>query len=255
MHASGTTAATGASGGLAAGGSKGASATARSGASGAAAASAATPSDARGASGANGANRASDANGERTSVTHEANGANEASNTNPASAPNTARNGNLRTPPYAIGWTLKGTYNKTPVSGSGKVGGVLALQDAQPPVSRASGREGGRSRTCVSSASITDPAHLAAVDLRLWVQGSSMAKLYSLTGVTLPDTPPYATEGRLVGQFKTSGNVFKYENFTGRVGGSDLNGSLTYTARRPRPLLQGELESRLPYCDSPSLAR
>ena len=86
---------------------------------------------------------------------------------------------------------------------------------------------------------VTDPAHLAALDLRLWLQGVSMAHLYPLTGVTLPETPPYATEGRLVGQFREDGNVFKYENFTGRVGGSDLNGSLVYAGRKPRPLLSG----------------
>ncbi|MDR6392217.1 AsmA family protein [Paraburkholderia phenoliruptrix] len=161
-----------------------------------------------------------------------------------ASDASAARGGPRDIPPYAIGWTLKGTYNKTPVSGSGKVGGVLALQDATRPFPVQADVKAGDLHVGLVG-TITDPAHLAAVDLRLWVQGSSMAKLYSLTGVTLPDTPPYATEGRLVGQFKTSGNVFKYENFTGRVGGSDLNGSLTYTARRPRPLLQGELESRL----------
>jgi hypothetical protein len=72
-----------------------------------------------------------------------------------------------------------------------------------------------------------------------------MAHLYALTGVTLPETPPYATDGRLIGQFKRNASVFKYENFTGRVGGSDLNGSLTYFAREPRPLLQGELVSNL----------
>ncbi|PQV50849.1 AsmA family protein [Paraburkholderia sp. BL21I4N1] len=147
-------------------------------------------------------------------------------------------------PPYAIGWTIKGTYNKTPVSGSGKVGGVLALQDADRPFPVQADVKAGDLHVGLVG-TITDPAHLAAVDLRLWLQGNSMARLYSLTGVTLPDTPPYATEGRLVGQFKSTGNVFKYENFTGRVGGSDLNGSLTYTAREPRPLLQGELVSHL----------
>ncbi|WGS48222.1 AsmA family protein [Paraburkholderia sp. D15] len=147
-------------------------------------------------------------------------------------------------PPYAIGWTIKGTYNKTPVSGSGKVGGVLALQDADRPFPVQADVKAGDLHVGLVG-TITDPAHLAAVDLRLWLQGNSMARLYALTGVTLPDTPPYATEGRLVGQFKSSGNVFKYENFTGRVGGSDLNGSLTYTAREPRPLLQGELVSHL----------
>ncbi len=154
-------------------------------------------------------------------------------------------NGTKQTiPPYAIGWTVKGTYNKTPVSGSGKVGGVLALQDANRPFPVQADVKAGDLHVGLVG-TITDPAHLAAVDLRLWLQGNSMARLYPLTGVTLPDTPPYATEGRLVGQFKSSGNVFKYENFTGRVGGSDLNGSLTYTAREPRPLLQGELVSHL----------
>ena len=54
--------------------------------------------------------------------------ASDASGTSAAS-----RHAAQQTPPYAIGWTVKGTYNKTPVAGSGKVGGVLALQDANRP--------------------------------------------------------------------------------------------------------------------------
>ncbi|MFM0117971.1 AsmA family protein [Paraburkholderia sp. RL18-101-BIB-B] len=207
ITASGTTAATGASGGLVAGGSKGASQAVAAGASGAVVASA--PASASGASGAQ-----------------------------------AQAGAKQEVPPYAIGWTVKGTYNKTPVSGSGKVGGVLALQDANRPFPVQADVKAGDLHVGLVG-TITDPAHLAAVDLRLWLQGNSMARLYSLTGVTLPDTPPYATEGRLVGQFKSTGNVFKYENFTGRVGGSDINGSLTYTAREPRPRLQGELVSHL----------
>ncbi|MFM0414003.1 AsmA family protein [Paraburkholderia aromaticivorans] len=211
ITASGTTAATGASGAMVAGGSKGASAAVGAGASSAVVASA----PATGVSGASGASSA-----EAQAVAKR------------------------EIPPYAIGWTVKGTYNKTPVSGSGKVGGVLALQDANRPFPVQADVKAGDLHVGLVG-TITDPAHLAAVDLRLWLQGNSMARLYSLTGVTLPDTPPYATEGRFVGQFKSSGSVFKYENFTGRVGGSDLNGSLTYTAREPRPLLQGELVSHL----------
>ena len=147
-------------------------------------------------------------------------------------------------PPYGIGWTLKGTYNKTAVSGEGKVGGVLAVQDAARPFPvQADVRIGDTHIALVGT--VTDPAHLAALDLRLWLQGVSMAHLYPITGVTLPETPPYATEGRLVGQFRKEGSVFKYENFTGRVGGSDINGSLVYAGRKPRPLLSGELVSRL----------
>ncbi|HTH61562.1 MAG TPA: AsmA family protein [Paraburkholderia sp.] len=147
-------------------------------------------------------------------------------------------------PLYAIGWTLTGTYNKTPVSGTGKVGGVLALQDSNRPFPiQADVRVADMHIALVGT--LTDPAHLAAVDLRLWLDGRSMAHLYGLTGVTLPETPPYATEGHLIGQFHPHRSVFRYENFTGRVGGSDLNGTLVYAQRDPRPLLSGDLVSNL----------
>ncbi|MFL9983326.1 AsmA family protein [Paraburkholderia sediminicola] len=202
-----------------------------------------TASGATAASGASGALVAGGANGASEGASKGASGAAVASASS-ASEAGTANGAKPAIPPYAIGWTVKGTYNRTPVSGSGKVGGVLALQDANRPFPVQADVKAGDLRVGLVG-TITDPAHLAAVDLRLWLQGNSLARLYSLTGVTLPDTPPYATEGRLVGQFKSGGNVFKYENFTGRVGGSDLNGSLTYTAREPRPLLQGELVSHL----------
>jgi AsmA family protein len=177
-------------------------------------------------------------------------GRGEATMTSAASAPVSAASSvgagaRPPVPPYAIGFTVKGTYNNTPISGSGKLGGLLAVQDVNRPFPVQADVKAGNFLHVAVVGTITDPAHLAAVDMRLWIQGTSMARLYALTGVTLPDTPPYATDGRLVGNFKASGNVFKYENFTGRVGGSDLNGSLTYTAREPRPLLQGELVSNL----------
>ncbi|MGZ2749510.1 AsmA family protein [Burkholderia stagnalis] len=147
---------------------------------------------------------------------------------------------------YTIGWTVNGTYKKGHVAGSGKIGNVLGLQGggAQRPFPvQASLRFGDTTLALVGT--VTDPAHLAAVDLRLWLAGASMAHLYEVTGITLPETPPYATDGRLIGQFRASGNVFKYEDFTGRVGGSDLTGTLVYVSREPRPLLSGTLVSKL----------
>jgi uncharacterized protein involved in outer membrane biogenesis len=147
-------------------------------------------------------------------------------------------------PPYGVGWSAKGKYNNVAVAGDGKVGGVLALQDATRPFPvQADVRIGDTHIAFVGT--VTDPAHLAALDLRLWLQGVSLEHLYAITGITLPATPPYATEGRLVGQFREAGDVFKYENFTGRVGGSDLDGSLVFVGRKPRPLLSGELVSKL----------
>ena len=206
-------------------------------------------SSAAGASGASAAEAAASG----SAASHASSAGNPASNTTMTSAasapinPASSVGAGARppVPPYAIGWTVKGSYNRTAVSGSGKLGGVLALQDVNRPFPVQADIKIGDYLHVAVVGTLTDPAHLAAIDMRLWVQGTSMARLYGLTGVTLPDTPPYATEGRLVGQFKRVGSVYKYENFTGRVGGSDLNGSLTYTASEPRPMLQGDLVSNL----------
>ena len=147
-------------------------------------------------------------------------------------------------PVYGLGWTIKGSYKATAVSGEGKIGQVLEVQDTRRPFPLQADVRIGDTRIAFVG-TVTDPMHVAAVDMRLWLQGVSLAHLYSVTGVTLPETPPYATDGRLVGNFDKNGNVFKYEHFTGRVGGSDLNGSLTYAGKQPRPLLSGEVESNL----------
>ncbi|HDV6322834.1 TPA: AsmA family protein [Burkholderia multivorans] len=147
-------------------------------------------------------------------------------------------------PQYGIGWTATGSYHHSPLSGSGKLGGVLALQDASRPVQVQADVKAGDLHVALVG-TVTDPAHLAAVDLRLWLQGSSLDRLYQLTGITLPKTPPYATEGHLTGNIQPGNSVFRYEKFSSRVGGSDLGGTLVYTQRKPRPLLKGDVVSNL----------
>lgn len=147
-------------------------------------------------------------------------------------------------PTYAFGLKVDGRYKNVPISGTGKVGGVLAIQDTSRPFPLQADVKAGDTRLAIVG-TLTDPRHLAALNLRLWLQGTSMSHLYQLTGITLPDTPPYATEGRLIGNFKPNASTFRYENFNGRVGGSDLGGTLTWAQREPRPKLSGELVSNL----------
>ncbi|KAG8153103.1 AsmA family protein [Burkholderia catarinensis] len=147
-------------------------------------------------------------------------------------------------PTYAFGLKVDGRYKNVPISGTGKVGGVLAVEDTTRPFPLQADVKAGDTRLAIVG-TLTDPMHLAAIDMRLWLQGTSMSHLYQLTGITLPDTPPYATEGRLIGNFKRNASTFRYENFNGRVGGSDLEGTLTYAQREPRPKLSGELVSNL----------
>jgi uncharacterized protein involved in outer membrane biogenesis len=93
--------------------------------------------------------------------------------------------------------------------------------------------------------SLTKPASLAALDMRLKVSGPSMARLYGLTGVLLPETPPFATEGHLTGNIGANASHWVYDQFTGKVGGSDIAGKLDYKSGRPRPVLTGAVQSKL----------
>ncbi len=144
---------------------------------------------------------------------------------------------------YVFGWTLKGQYKDLPLDGAGKVGGMLALEDARKPFPVEANIRAGSTRIGVVG-TLTDPLNLGALDLRLKLAGSSMANLFPLTGVTLPDTPAYATDGHLRAELKNPGGaVFHYENFNGKVGDSDLHGDLTFVDRQPQPKLSGKLRS------------
>ncbi len=145
---------------------------------------------------------------------------------------------------YQFAWQVAGSYQGAPVKGDGKIGAVLALQEADKPFPVQADVHVGDSHIALVG-TLTDPAHLAALDLKLWLSGSSMAKLYAITGVTLPNTPPYATEGRLKAELHKNNSRFSYENFHGHIGGTDTSGSLLYTTGGVRPKLSGSLSSQL----------
>jgi len=75
--------------------------------------------------------------------------------------------------------------------------------------------------------------------------GASLRDLYELTGVVLPDTPAFSTDGHLRATFQDpKGARFAYRDFNGRIGESDIHGSLTYSTGKPRPKLEGDVASR-----------
>jgi uncharacterized protein involved in outer membrane biogenesis len=143
---------------------------------------------------------------------------------------------------YGIGWKVGGTFNKAAVSGSGKAGAVLSLQNSTTPYPLQASVNIGKTAIAIQG-TLTKPSDLAALDLRLKLSGASMSNLYPLTGIVLPATPPFATEGRLVGKLNSAGGDWTYDKFSGRVGSSDLSGTLEYIAQKPRSLLKGSLLS------------
>ncbi|BAN50859.1 AsmA family protein [Metapseudomonas resinovorans] len=154
-----------------------------------------------------------------------------------------AKPGNVSAQDYAFGWRAKGSYRGQPLDGSGKLGGLLALQNADLPFPMQADIKAGDTRIALLG-TLTDPRRLGALDLRLQLSGKSLAQLYPLTGVTLPETPAYSTDGRLLAKLHEPGGAeFRYQGFNGRIGGSDIHGDLTYVARQPRPKLSGSLTS------------
>lgn len=150
---------------------------------------------------------------------------------------------NAKRSSYQFAWSATGSYQGAPVNGSGKTGAVLALQQTDQPFPVQARLHVGDSKIALIG-TLTDPTHLGALNLRVWFAGTSMAKLYPILGITLPDTPPYATEGHLSAELHAQGSRFSYRDFKGRVGESDLSGNLEVVTGGPRMKLSGDLHSQ-----------
>lgn len=143
----------------------------------------------------------------------------------------------------SVEWKLGGKYNDESVTGDARTGPLLSIQATGVPYP-VEGKVVAGGTTILLKGSITDPAHPSAIDANLKILGASMADLFPLSGVLLPETPKFSTEGRVVGTLGRGNLRLRYENFKGQVGSSDINGTLEYLQRSPRPLLDGDIESK-----------
>jgi uncharacterized protein involved in outer membrane biogenesis len=84
------------------------------------------------------------------------------------------------------------------------------------------------------------PFDLGRLTMAMTARGDDLADLYGLTGVPLPNTPPY----RLTTRFVREGAIYRLEGLTGRVGDSDLAGKLKVDAGGKRPMLTATLRTR-----------
>ncbi|MCX8958733.1 AsmA family protein [Erwinia psidii] len=145
---------------------------------------------------------------------------------------------------FVFGWEAWGTYNNEKLSGEGKIGGMLSLRSQTNPFPVQADIRNGTTRVQVAG-SLQDPLNLGGLNIRLRFAGDTLANLYGLTGIVLPDTPPYETDGHLIARFRQqAGTEFRYENFNGHIGDSDIHGTMTWRQTTPRAKLEGTLESR-----------
>jgi len=88
--------------------------------------------------------------------------------------------------------------------------------------------------------SLAKPFDLGKMQLATTFVGQDLADLYYLTGLALPNTPPYRVSGDLVRDVDN----WRVTNLAGQVGDSDVHGKLTVDAGGERPYLTGDIASR-----------
>lgn len=139
-------------------------------------------------------------------------------------------------------WKAAGRFNGEKMTGNGKAGSLLSLREKNVRYPVEAVVKVGET-TITADGTLTDPSTLSELDIDMKILGASMADLFPLSGVLLPNTPKFSTEGRVIGKFTPGAMVFRYEKFKGKVGDSDIGGTLEYKQQQPRPLLSGEVVS------------
>ncbi len=91
-----------------------------------------------------------------------------------------------------------------------------------------------------ATVSITKPFDLGAFTAKLHLEGHDLADAYYLTGLALPNTAPYDISGNV----HRSGSDFQIDQLQGRIGGSDISGTLGVNSDKPRLVLTAKLVSK-----------
>ncbi|WP_043836728.1 AsmA family protein [Muricoccus aerilatus] len=145
---------------------------------------------------------------------------------------------NEDTPDARIAVEAKGTYAGQPITGTATGGAVLALQDQDKPWPIEMQLANGPTRVNLQG-SLRNPLELQGADVRLEMQGPDMGLLQALTGVPIPKTPAY----RIAGQLDYADGRVRFRDFQGRMGSSDLAGTIAVTTGGAKPTVEANLRS------------
>ncbi|WP_245214861.1 AsmA family protein [Pararoseomonas indoligenes] len=133
----------------------------------------------------------------------------------------------------------KGTYAGQPITGTALGGAVLALQETGKPWPIEMQIANGPTRVSLNG-TLQNPLELQGANIRLDLRGPDMGLLQPLTGVPIPKTPNYQIAGMLD---YVDGRV-RFRDFNGRMGNSDLSGTITVTTGDEKPFVEADLRSR-----------
>jgi AsmA protein len=139
-----------------------------------------------------------------------------------------------------LSFSAKGQYKGLALKASGSGGPVLGLRDESTPYALKTDLTVGRTGV-KAEGTITSLLKFTAMDMRVALRGDSLAQLYPLLGIAFPETRAYLTDGRIV----HSGENWRYEKFSGRIGASDIAGTFQVDTSGKRTAMTGDLVSKL----------
>ncbi len=134
--------------------------------------------------------------------------------------------------------TGKGALNNEPFALQ-LTGGPLINIDRKKPYPFSARIEAGETHIAAAGA-VPKPFDLAQFYMDVVARGPDLADLYRVTDVPFPNTPPYTLRGRLSRDL----HIWKFDGIGGKVGSSDLTGSLSIRTGGERPFLTADLRSQ-----------
>jgi AsmA protein len=146
----------------------------------------------------------------------------------------------LSTDETGVGFRIEGVYSGLPMKAAGYGGPVLQLREPDGGWPLKGEAQIGDTLFKLQG-NITELIGLRGLDMQIEVSGKSMDQLYEVVHVAFPRTSAYTSKGRLVRE----GGVTRYERFSGKVGESDLAGTLSVDNNGERPFMHGDLVSKV----------
>ena len=146
--------------------------------------------------------------------------------------------GDVREMPLNV--SAAGTYADLSFTAQALGGQLMSLTDKTAPYPIKARAEIGTTRA-TAEGTITGLQELASMDLKLNIYGDDLSALYPIVGIVFLPSPPYEISGNLTHQ-KTEWSM---KGFSGTVGNSDMGGDLIFDTGGARPILRGDVVSKV----------
>jgi uncharacterized protein involved in outer membrane biogenesis len=142
-----------------------------------------------------------------------------------------------------LDYRVKGTYKDQPLTAQGRTGNVMQLTKAagsSPPFPLEIDAAAGQTRLKVKG-TVAALEGFDGIQADFGLRGRSLGELFSLLGVALPDTSPYALSGRITKEAA----LWKVQGLQGKLGLSDIEGAMQFDQAQKVPQLNGALHSKI----------